>query len=313
MRRLACVLMVLAFPATLRATDYHLYFLGGQSNMVGLGKAAEIDAARREPIDGVMIFHGHTAQPDGGEVRGEGGWATLRPGHGKWGSYNNSKKSMKYSGRFGPELSFGWRMKQLYPDRAIAILKVAHDGVSIDPEAAGQRGCWDPDYSKGNGVNHYDHFLAALRYARDDQDIDDDGEPDRLIPAGIVWMQGESDAANSEAVARRYKQNLAALLSQLRADLGKQDIPVAIGRISNSADAKVKPRGAMRWPHAEIVREQQAAFVEADGRAALITSTDEYGYTDPWHYDTAGLWDLGVRFAEALHRLETSAPESEKP
>ena len=36
---------------------------------------------------------------------------------------------------------------------------------------------------------------------------------------------------------------------------------------------------------------------------ALVTSTDEYKYSDPWHYDTAGYLDLGKKFAEAAVEL----------
>lgn len=35
----------------------------------------------------------------------------------------------------------------------------------------------------------------------------------------------------------------------------------------------------------------------------LVTSTDEYDYRDPFHYDSAGHLDLGRRFAEAMHAV----------
>jgi hypothetical protein len=35
-------------------------------------------------------------------------------------------------------------------------------------------------------------------------------------------------------------------------------------------------------------------------RAALVVETDSYGYSDPFHYDSAGYVDLGRRFAEAM-------------
>jgi len=47
----------------------------------------------------------------------------------------------------------------------------------------------------------------------------------------------------------------------------------------------------------------QAAFVEKDPSARLVTSTDSYGYSDPWHYDSAGYIDLGQRFAEAMLQM----------
>ena len=48
----------------------------------------------------------------------------------------------------------------------------------------------------------------------------------------------------------------------------------------------------------------QASFVEADPIAALVTSTDSYGNSDSWHYDTAGYLDLGEQFAKALISVE---------
>ena len=106
-------------------------------------------------------------------------------------------------------------------------------------------------------------------------------------------MQGESDAGDPE-VAGRYEENLKELMNLLRKDLGGGPIPVAIGRIT---DWKV-------WKHGETVRAAQAAFVEKDGNAVLVTSTDSYSNSDPWHYDTAGYLDLGEKFAEALLNLK---------
>jgi hypothetical protein len=39
-------------------------------------------------------------------------------------------------------------------------------------------------------------------------------------------------------------------------------------------------------------------------RAALVTTTDTYGYSDPWHYDSSGYLDLGKQFAVAMHGLQ---------
>ena len=128
-----------------------------------------------------------------------------------------------------------------------------------------------------------------MKHARNDNDIDDDGEVDRLIPAGIVWMQGESDAQELD-VARRYRANLTELMNLIRKDLGDRNLRVVIGRITNWPV----------WKHGDIVRQAQAAFVQADHNAVLVTATDEYGHSDKWHYDTAGYLDLGKKFAEAI-------------
>ncbi len=72
-----------------------------------------------------------------------------------------------------------------------------------------------------------------------------------------------------------------------------------VGRISDSGrddDGRV-------WNHGEIVRQAQQAFVDSDPAAAIVTSTDSYGYSDPYHYDSAGYLDFGKKCAEAVHRL----------
>jgi iduronate 2-sulfatase len=150
-------------------------------------------------------------------------------------------------------------------------------------------------------VNQYDHCLATLRTAFAARDVDGDGSEDRLVPAGILWMQGESDAYHTPEIAAAYEANLKRLMDLLRAALRTDDLPVVIGRISDSG----RDDDGVVWTHGEVVRAGQAAFVKKDGHAALVTSTDDYAYSDPWHYDTAGFLDLGKQFAEAavgLHR-----------
>ena len=119
-----------------------------------------------------------------------------------------------------------------------------------------------------------------------------------MIPAGILWMQGESDAGTA-AVAKRYGRNLKRLMDLMRAALRVDDLPVIIGRISDSAN----DRDGKVWNYGGAVRQAQQDFVDSDDAAALVTETDEYGYSDPYHYDTAGYIEFGKRFAEAMHAL----------
>ncbi len=297
----ACLIIVFVAPRV-HAKDYWLYYLGGQSNMDGFGYTKELSDADYQGIEKVRIFHG-TEGLDGQPVAGMGLWTALQPGHGY--GFHSDGQVNQYSDRFGVELSFAKRISELYPDRPIAILKYSRGGTSIDQRAAGGFGCWEPDFAGGEGagagINQYDHFLAAVRNAyQSTGDIDGDGEADRLIPAGILWMQGESDAVYGEEVANSYQGNLKRLMDLIRASLRTDDLPVAIGRISDSGRQQEK----LVWTFGEIVRQAQADFVKSDAAAALVTSTDEYGYSDPWHYDSAGYLDLGKQFADALKSLD---------
>ena len=115
-------------------------------------------------------------------------------------------------------------------------------------------------------------------------------------------MQGESDAYPSEEIAYRYLFNLKRLMDLIRAALRVDDLPVVIGRISDSG----KDENGKVWEYGDIVRRIQAFYVESDNNAALVKSTDNYQYSDPWHYDSKGYIDLGEKFAEAVFRLQKS-------
>lgn len=282
---------------TAQAKDYLLFYLGGQSNMDGYGYVKDLPEELRDPVPGVKIFHGNTGL-DGTPADGRGVWSELGPGHGT--GFRSDDKQNFLSNRFGAELTFGRRMRELHPDANIALIKYSKGGTAIDQRAAGTLGCWDPDFESGSGngkgVNQYDHFLATIRNATAIDDIDGDGENDQLLPAGIVWMQGETDAYFSLEVAESYQTNLTRLMDLVRAALRHDDLPVVVGRIADSG----RITGKRMMNFGDVVREAQMNFTKTDGRAALVTTTDGYEFSDDWHYDSPGYIDLGQQFANAL-------------
>lgn len=291
------ILITLLFliSAGVQAKKYKVFYLGGQSNMDGFGYVNQLPKELNKPVDGVYIFHGNSTR-DSFELGGQGVWEVLKPGHGTGHSSTFEKNNL--SDRFGIEITFAIEMKKRFPNENIAIIKYSRGGTSIHIDAAGPFGCWDPDFTTGSGNNQYDHFLATLNNAFSVKDIDKDGEADELIPAGILWMQGESDA-NTPEIANLYFTNLKRLVDLMRAALLTDDLPVVIGRISDSGN---DPDGKV-WDYGNIVRWQQAKFVNQDGNAALITTTDNYSYSDKWHYDTNGYIDFGKQFAIEMEKL----------
>lgn len=281
-------------------TTFRLVYLGGQSNMNGFGYTKDLPADLNKTFDDVWIFQGNPA-PDEAENGGLGLWTQLRPGHGA--GFSSDGKTNKWSDRFGVELSLAQRLKELYPNDKIALVKYARGGTSIDSLAARNFGAWEPDYRSKNGINQYDHFLTTIRQAMTVDDIDGDGRDDELIPTAIVWMQGESDAALGEDIAYRYYDHLKRLMDLIRAALWTDDLPVVIGKISDSwnddGDGKV-------WDQAEIVQYAQEKYARTDENAAIVRTTRYYKYSDPWHYDSDGYIDLGRRFAEAIAQLAGS-------
>lgn len=283
-------------------TVYELYYLGGQSNMEGFGYSAELASDMAVVSDNVMIFAGQMAL-DNATHGGVGSWQPLRPGFGT--GFKTDGETIELSDRFGPELLFGQTMVEGRPGRKIAIVKYALGGSGL-ADGVGY-GNWHPDFSTGAGLNQYDHALKTLRNALAVSDIDRDGTHDRLIPSGIVWMQGEADAYDSQVAADAYRANIERLMDLLRAALRVDDLPVVIGRITDSG---MSDDGSV-MDYIGTVQEAQQDFVTNDECAAYVTVTDELGYLDDgWHYDTAGFVELGSAFAHAMRELqETCAPD----
>jgi len=273
--------------------NFRLFYLGGQSNMSGFGKNVDLPKALKSDLKDVWIFQGNTAL-DGEKNGGEGIWEPMKPGHGN--GFSSDGKKNNYSKRFGPELSFAKKMKELYPNDKIAIIKYSRSGSSIDSTAARQFGCWEPDFKSKNGINQYDHFLKTISNATEVLDIDQNGKLDKLIPSGIVWMQGESDAFEEE-VALRYYNNLKRLMDLIRATLRTDDLPIALGKISDSGNNEEEKV----WQYGELVQYAQEKFALTDENTTIVRSTKAYKYSDPYHYDSDAYIDFGIKLAEAIY------------
>jgi len=284
---------------SMEADTVRVFYLGGQSNMDGYGYNKNLPVSLNKTQKEIWIFHGNPVGDDlpGG---GLGIWEALKPGHGV--GFQSDGNANVLSDRFGVELSFAARLQELFPGERIALIKYSRGGSSIDSLATGSFGCWEPDYQGTAGINQYDHFQKTVRKAMQTADIDGDGNKEILVPSGIVWMQGESDGSFTEEIGSRYYMNLKRLMDLIRASFRLDDLPVVIGKISNSwndpADGKV-------WDHGELVQYAQEKFTRTDGNAAIVRSTRYYKYSDPWHYDSEGYMDLGKKFAEALYELIT--------
>ncbi len=284
-----------AFGQGKNRNEIRVFFLGGQSNMDGYGYVKDLPDSFKTRSN-VWIFQGNSAA-DGDSSGGLGFWEKLKPGHGV--GFTSDGKKNHYSDRFGVELAFAKRLQKLYPGEKIALIKYSRGGTSIDSMAAGYFGCWEPDFEGENGINQYDHFLRTVHQALSVKDIDKDGREDILIPSGIVWMQGEADASFNEKIANRYYQNLKRLMDLIRASLHTDDLPVVIGKISdswNDSDGKV-------WNYGELVQYAEEKYARTDTNAMIVRTTRYYYYSDPWHYDSNGYLDLGVRFADSIYQL----------
>ena len=268
-----------------------VYFLGGQSNMQGYGFNKDLPNDLKNKFENAYIFQGNNVE-DNKPNAGLGIWNKLQPGHGT--EFSSDGKTNKLSDRFGIELSFASELLKNKKQK-IAIIKYSRNGSSIDIDGAPYFGIWTDKKKLKTDNNQYDFFLLTVKNALAIKDIDNDGVKDVLIPAGILWMQGESDA-NSKEVAERYYKNLKNLMSEMRTVFQNDNLPVVIGKISDSGDDS----DGHVWDFGKVVQEAQEQYVQKHKNTAIVTSTLTYKYSDKYHYDSAGYIDLGVQFANKI-------------
>ncbi|MBU3021804.1 sialate O-acetylesterase [Aestuariibacter sp. A3R04] len=292
--KLILAIALSVFSTLTYSAEFLTFFFAGQSNMDGYGYTRDLPDGLNQQQN-VWIFHGNGAF-DNQPGAGIGIWEKVQPGHGAGFSYDGKQNIL--SDRFGPELSFSHAITRAYPNKKIAIIKYAVGGTGIALNTGYSN--WHPAFYEGEGRNQYDFALRAIKNAFAARDVDGDGEEDVLTPAGIIWMQGEADAHTSPESANAYLDNLTNLMALFRAALRADDIPVVIGRITDSGLGEEDI-----MPFISRVHLAQQLFVERDVCAAYMTDTNNYKYlaSDPWHYTSQGFISMGNDFFNAFDQL----------
>jgi hypothetical protein len=241
-----------------------VYLMAGQSNMVGLGRNGLLPREYASSVDRATIYYNDSIHPNPNAEQ----WLPLSPGFGC------------LADLFGPELSFGIRMRELYPRRRLAIIKVAEGGTGLFERWKAETG------------ELYNLLLGETRAQL--RVLAGQGIPQI---AGLLWMQGESDTG-SLATAKAYEQNLRDFVSALRRDLGSPLMPVVAGLISTEWE----------WVYADIVRDATTSIAEQVGRMSVVETSDLTMLSPPdaMHYDTDGSFRLGLRYAEAVAAMQAT-------
>jgi hypothetical protein len=238
-----------------------VYLMAGQSNMVGLGMNGQLPQDSRGLVPGASIYYNDSRHPDTHTLE----WLPLGPGFGLG------------DDQFGPELSFGRHLRELFPRRRVAIIKVAEGATTLVER-------W-----KARTGDLYQLLVSETRSQL--QVLAGQGRPQI---AGLVWMQGESDGTDQYA-ASVYGKNLTDFVLALRADLDSAFMPMVAGLIAMDAG----------WRYGAAVRDATSQVAARLGRMETIETDDLSMFSDDLpHYDSDGNLELGRRFAEAVAGMQ---------
>ena len=115
--------------------------------------------------------------------------------------------------------------------------------------------------------------------------------------AGILWHQGENDSIFEED-AKTYKERFAKMITQLRKDLGREELPVIVGELgkfaSNFQGGKLK--------YISVVNDALKAMPTSIENCEFVSSEGLTDRGDDIHFNSASYRIFGQRYYEAYLR-----------
>ncbi len=176
--------------------------------------------------------------------------------------YSTIRKNLGMQ-RLGPGYSFVRAMLEQDASMQIGVIVNARGGSSIR------------EWAKGSKA--YNDAIMRTIKAREDG-----------VLKGVLWHQGESDA-HDEA----YMEKLAALIADLRTDLGDPNLPFVAGQLLYDTETR---------PHTRPINELLAGLPAAMPFTGCVLS-DGLTSFDNLHFDTRSALILGQRYAEEMKRI----------
>jgi hypothetical protein len=291
LRLLLSLVLVSQLIARANAAEVDVYLLGGQSNMQGVGKYAELPDPKPKEVPFTWFWNGQSFEPF---VAGK-------------------TKTSARQDEFGPELGFALEMAT--EQRPVYLIKYHASGMALHHgwkgnewaganHAAGRRNFYPGKHGDAPDqgtlyremLRRFESGLSALK-----------SRGDTPVVRGFVWMQGEQDSKH-ELSATTYAANLRHLRQRLTDDLNLgATLPLVFGQVLPHEPP------LPRFTHRSELRQQMEAADERSGKneailLARMVSTDGYELLpDTVHYNAASQLRLGRAFATTMKELTQSA------
>ncbi len=262
-----------------------VYLIGGQSNATGQGYMKNIPD-EFETDKSVKFFYS--------QYLGGGGTAM------EWGPLCQASETPD---KFGVELSMGTTLKQLNPDREIALIKHALSGSNLYEQ-------WAPGKNKKDTAHFGPEFTKFIHTVETGlRELEAKGYKPKI--KAMVWQQGEADARDiaGKENNRNYGENLNHFIKRVRKQLnapkmlfvygyvipvplerftGREEVREAQKNIDQNSDHKLSLKGAF--------------VVETDDLPLRCDEPDSPYPSDKIHFNTFGILELGERFANKINQ-----------
>lgn len=275
------VLLVIASVAAANAANkpIKVFICAGQSNMVGWGDSTKLPDDLRCGNDRALMFE-------------DGHWQPLRP---REPAFGGQKRFGLTEFHFGPEIAFGHRMAEAWPDETIGIVKLAIGGTSVL--------AWKPNWSKEDADRVGQGRHGSL-YRKLMEKVEQAGKSREIEIVGFLWLQGGGDMKNVE-VAKEYLDNLKSVVTAVRKDTGVADLPFLYGSsrqagIPDDLSSLEPKKMDGRYPAAQWVLKAQFDAQKAIPHSKMVILRDMEKHPANVHYNTAGQLAVGKLFAEAM-------------
>ena len=249
--------LLLILPFSSLQAKELVFILAGQSNMVGQGTAEKLPPAYRRAPANVEFY------------------------------YNGYKAPLNRFKHFGPEIGFAHEISRSFPNTKIKLIKFAVGGTSLF--------AWDPTWNAAKAKTTRNASAGPLfKKLIKTVNIPFNGKESKL--AGILWMQGETDAKYLPA-AKQYAANLNRFVNALRSKLHSPNALFMMGSVNPPLNI---------FPSTPIVQKAQRVSASRIPNLRLIKTNDLGKRNDLVHYNTQGQLELGKRFARAYLRTHVA-------
>lgn len=237
-----------------------IYLLIGQSNMQGVAPIEDLD---KVVLERVFLFNDKESWEQAVNLTDNG-----------INRYSTVKRNPRTL--LGPGYTFGRKLVQ-HTGAAIGLVSNARGATRIE--------WWQKGYE---GENDYDLYEEAVKRAKRALQKSPSGSKIK----GILWHQGEGNNGGGRHV--NYKEDLQALVTDLRTDLGDSHIAFIVGEVG-----KWNERGLNVNPILSSVKTfiSNTDWVSSDGLTTINLATN-----DP-HFDNLSQRVLGGRYADKAASL----------